>query len=83
MSVTCTFWVAAALITKDCFKVRDATGIPKLLKAKEAAELLAISPRKLWELTNRGDIPCVKMGPKVVRYDVDDLCAAIKKFKRR
>lgn len=43
-----------------------------LLNAKEAADALAISPRKLWELTNTGDIRCVRIG-KAVRYAVDDL----------
>ena len=43
-----------------------------LLKAKDAATALAISPRKLWELTNTGDVRCVRIG-KSVRYAVDDL----------
>ena len=60
----------------------DATDIPRLLRVKDAADLLAISPRKLWELTKVGAIPCVRMGPKVVRYDLDDLHLAIKRFKK-
>lgn len=31
---------------------------PILLRTPEVASLLAISPRTLWELTNRGEIPC-------------------------
>lgn len=47
-----------------------------LLKPAQAAESLAISPRKLWGLTARGDIPHVKIG-RCVRYAVDDLRAWI------
>ena len=43
-----------------------------LLKAPEAARRLAISVRKLWELTNRGAIRCVRIG-RAVRYDPADL----------
>jgi excisionase family DNA binding protein len=38
-----------------------------LLRPGEAAELLAISPRKLWELTNRGEIPSLRIG-RSLRY---------------
>jgi excisionase family DNA binding protein len=43
-----------------------------LVDAREAARLLAISERKLWSLTNCGEIPCVRVG-RAVRYPVDDL----------
>jgi len=40
------------------------------LRPKEAAEALGIGTRLLWELTNRGDIPCVRIG-RCVTYPVD------------
>ena len=43
-----------------------------LLRPAEAAEALAISPRKLWELTDRREIPSVRIG-RSVRYDPGDL----------
>lgn len=44
-----------------------------LAKVPEAAGALAISERKLWELTDpRGPIPCVRIG-RSVRYDLRDL----------
>jgi excisionase family DNA binding protein len=46
--------------------------IKLLLKPRDAAEALSISPRKLWAMTNSGDIPCVRFG-KSVRYDPTDL----------
>ena len=53
----------------------------QLLKAPEAARLLAIGTRKLWELTNRGEIPHVRIG-RAVRYDGRDLDAWIEKHKQ-
>ncbi len=43
-----------------------------LLRPEEAAQALAICPRKLWELTKRREIPTVRFG-RMVRYDVEDL----------
>ena len=56
------------------------TAAPLLLKPREAAMALAVSPRKLWELTNTGELPCVRIG-RAVRYDVRDLIAWIDKQK--
>ena len=47
---------------------------PLLLKPPEAAKTLAISPRKLWELTDSGEIPCIRIG-RAVRYSLEDLRA--------
>lgn len=47
-----------------------------LWTAVQAAEALAISPRKLWSLTNSGDVPCVRIG-RCVRYVPDELSAWI------
>jgi hypothetical protein len=35
---------------------------PLLLRPAEAARLLAISPRKLWELTNAREVPSNRIG---------------------
>ncbi len=43
-----------------------------LMTSPEAAEALSISQRTLWGLTQRGDIPCVRIG-RAVRYDPADL----------
>ena len=47
-----------------------------LLSTREAAQTLSISPRKLWSMTNSGEIPCIRFG-KSVRYDPIDLKAWI------
>jgi excisionase family DNA binding protein len=46
--------------------------IKLLLKPLDAADALSISPRKLWAMTNSGEIPCVRFG-RSVRYDPMDL----------
>ena len=47
---------------------------PLLLKPREAARLLAISERKLWQLTNCREIGAVRIG-RAVRYSYADLRA--------
>ena len=53
-----------------------------LVKPQQAADMLAISPRLLWSLTNRGEVPCVRIG-RSVRYDLADLRAWIDGQKSR
>lgn len=43
-----------------------------LVPPREAARLLSISPRKLWDLTTAAEIPCVRIG-RSVRYSVSEL----------
>ena len=45
---------------------------PLLWNTRDAAKALAIGTRKLWELTNCGEIPCVRIGT-CVRYSPDEL----------
>lgn len=55
--------------------------VPKLLvTSREAAKLLSISERTLWELTRRGEIKRIKIFSSV-RYDVKDLEAFIEAKK--
>ncbi len=53
---------------------------PLLLRPPEAARVLAISERTLWQLTRDGVIPCVRIG-RSVRYDPRDLVEWIQKRK--
>ena len=53
---------------------------PLLLSAREAAAALSIGTRKLWELSNRGEIPVVRIGRRVL-YDLADLRGFIKRQK--
>jgi excisionase family DNA binding protein len=54
----------------------------KLLKAREAASLLAISERQLWQLTKDGKIQAIRLG-KCVRYRVEDLKESLEKLTTR
>ncbi len=53
---------------------------PLLLDAQSAAKALSIGQRKLWELTNRKEIACVRIGKRVL-YDPADLRAFIERQK--
>jgi excisionase family DNA binding protein len=52
-----------------------------LMRPRDAARALAISERKLWDLTMRNLIPCVRIG-RAVRYSPLDLQAWIEAQKR-
>ncbi len=56
-------------------------GTSLLLTPKQAAEALAISPRKLWGMTASDEIPHVKIG-RCVRYPVNDLRAWVAERKQ-
>jgi excisionase family DNA binding protein len=51
-----------------------------LIKPRDAAKRLAISERSLWEVTNRGGLPCVRIG-RSVRYDPVDLANWVERQK--
>ncbi len=53
----------------------------KLMKEKEAAKYLAISPRTMWSLREAGEIPAVRIG-RSVRYDIADLDEFIDKKRK-
>jgi excisionase family DNA binding protein len=55
---------------------------PLLWTSRQAAKALAISERKLWELTNEEAIPCIRIG-RAVRYDPADIRAWIDGQKKR
>jgi hypothetical protein len=52
-----------------------------LVRPRDAARALAISERKLWDLTKLKIIPCVRIG-RAVRYSPLDLQAWIETQKR-
>ncbi len=70
----------ASILHQQFAGTRREEMIPQLLRSTEAAAYLSISPRTLWTLTKRGDIPCVRIG-RSVRYDRRDLEAWIQRAK--
>ena len=51
---------------------------PKLLSVKEVAEMLSISQRTVWSMTNAGEIPCVRIRKRVL-YRLDHVQGFIDK----
>lgn len=51
-----------------------------LLRPREAAAWLKISERSLWSLTQRGELPAVRIG-RSVRYELSDLVAFVEARK--
>ena len=58
-----------------------AGGESLLLTEKEAASLLRISPRKLWEIRMQGQIPFIRFG-RAIRYSRDELTSWIQDQNR-
>ncbi len=54
---------------------------PLLVDASAAAELLSISKRTLWTMTNSREIPSVRIG-RCVRYAVSDLQEFVEQLRR-
>jgi len=56
--------------------VRNAPTAPPVLavRAREAAKALGISPRTLWTLSRRGEVPCLRLG-RLRLYPVEQLRA--------
>lgn len=58
------------------------TPTPLALRPKDAARVLGIGQRKLWELTKAGEIPHVKIGTATL-YPVEELRAWLSEQARR
>jgi len=61
---------AALSVAGSQVKVRE---LFQLLTAKEAAQFLALDLGTVRNLTYRRELPCVKIGPRGVRYRILDL----------
>jgi excisionase family DNA binding protein len=56
---------------------------PTLLDERAAAKVLGISPRVLWGLADAGQIPFIRIGPRLKRYDPQDLQEFVERNRRR
>ncbi len=57
-------------------QTEEPSALLPLLTAREAADVLRISERTLWTLTQEGELPSVRVG-RSVRYDQGDLAGWI------
>ena len=55
---------------------------PLLMDARTASKSLSISERSLWTFTKNGEIPCVRIGKRVL-YDPNDLREWIARQKNK
>ena len=55
---------------------------PPLLDERAAAKVLGISPRVLWGLAYDGEIPFIRIGPRLKRYDPQDLQSFVERNRR-
>jgi len=65
--------LAAVAPTSFSDVTQTVTTMPNLIDERAAAKLLGISARKLWGLADAGEIPFIKVGPRLKRYDPRDL----------
>jgi predicted DNA-binding transcriptional regulator AlpA len=65
------------MIAIDSTKTKVANNIPETpclsLRPKEAAKALGICERTLWEMTQRGVVPHIRLSEKIILYSVDSL----------
>ena len=55
-----------------CYQQSSTESLEQLLRPSAAAGLLAISPRKLWQLSRLGELPTIRIG-RCLRYSREDL----------
>ena len=54
--------------------------LPRLMLAREAAQVLSVSERNLWSLAKAGKVRSVRIG-RLVRFDLPDLMQFIEQSK--
>ena len=50
----------------------------EILDAKQLADRLQVSLEQVRKMTSEGRIPHLPVGPRLIRYSLDDVCAAIR-----
>jgi len=46
---------------------------PRLLTARELARVLCLNEQTLYRMARRGEIPCVRIGRKAIRFDLEQV----------
>lgn len=55
----------------------------KWLTVKELSELLSIKPATLYSYYSRGILPGIKIGPRLVRFSIEDVEEFLEKKKQK
>jgi excisionase family DNA binding protein len=58
-----------------------ATGLPLLLRIDVVAEQLGVHPATVWAMVSRGEIPHIKLSPRVTRVPLADLQRFIERLR--
>lgn len=45
----------------------------KLLRVKAVADILGVSPKKVWQLTRDGKLKSILLGPRTIRFHPNDV----------
>ena len=56
--------------------------MPELLTAQEVADILKVEKGQIYRMKAKGEIPFVKVGDKLVRFDKDEITAWIKSLRK-
>lgn len=59
----------------------EASSRKLLIDTTQASQLLSLSPRTVWTLTARGDLPSVRIG-RAVRYRIADVEQFVERQRR-
>lgn len=57
----------------------EQTLVPHMIDVREVARILNVSPRTVWRLVSRGDLPPPGRFGRSVRWRAEDICACINK----
>lgn len=50
---------------------------PRLFTARELARVLCLNEQTLYRMARRGEIPCVRIGRKAIRFDLEQVREAL------
>lgn len=67
------------LMNGESFSVDTVESVEPLMTAEEAAAVLRVSPDWVYRAARADDLPCVRMGPRIVRFRRADIEEFVRK----
>ena len=55
--------------------------LPKTLTVEELGDYLRVTPDTIREWVRKGRIPCYRIGRKTIRFDLDEVVAALREAR--
>ena len=53
--------------------------VPRLVTAQQLKDVIGMEPKSIYSAVAKGHIPCVRIGPRRMRFDVAEVLAYCKK----